>query len=101
LGKVSVEEIRKAVAGFNRYIDSTRNLDSLTVRLTKQKANESISLISKALNLRIDHSAFKEKEFRDLQSQLEAAESNIHAAKTNFNNLCAQYKRKYLLFDRP
>ena len=98
--KISLEQIRSGVSEFNHFIDYTRNLDSLTVRLTKQKADESRGLISKALNLRMNHSELNEKEFRDLQSQLEEAENRIHAAKTNFNKLCIQYKRMDLLFDK-
>ena len=96
----SIEKIRAGVADFKRFIDSTTNLDSLTVQLTKQKARESISLLSKALNLRMNHSELNEREFRDLQSQLEVAENRIQAAKTNFNKLCNQYKRVDLLFDK-
>lgn len=96
----SIETIRAGVADFKRFIDSTTNLDSLTVQLTKQKARESISLISKALNLRLNDSNFKKDDFRDLQSELEAAENRIHSAKTNFNNLCVRYKRMDLLFDK-
>ena len=98
--KISVERVISGVSEFNRFIDSTSNLDSLTVRLTKQKADESRGFISKALNLRMKHSEINEKEFRDLQSKLEEAESRIHAAKTDFNKLCNQYKRMDLLFDK-
>lgn len=96
----SIETIRAGVADFKRFIDSTTNLDSLTVQLTKQKALESVRVISVAMSLRMNDPDFKKEGFRDLQSELEGAENRINVAKKNFNNLCAQYKRMDLLYDK-
>ena len=100
LDKASVEKIRSDVSAINRFIGTTKVLDSFTVQLVKQKAQESMQIISKAMNLRMADSSFSTNDFRNLQTEMEAAENRIHLAKTNFNKLCNQYKRMDLLFGK-
>lgn len=98
--KASADRIRKGVADFNRFIDSTKSLDSITVQLVKRKALESTRFIFDAFSLRIDSSRKDTNEFRELQTELLATENRINVAKTNFNNLCNKYDRMDLLYDK-
>lgn len=98
-GKSSADMIRKGVAEFNRFIDSTKSLDSTTVQLVKRKALESTKFILEAFSLQIDSSRTSAKDFRDLQSELEAMENRINTARMEFNKLCVQFKRPDLVFE--
>ena len=96
-----LKNVKSIAADFSLFIDSSKNLDSLTVKTTYQKSQGVAVALSKMIVMLENDSIHKSQdEYINLQVQLEAAENRIVAAKRNYNEICFNYKREDLIYDR-
>jgi hypothetical protein len=95
-----IEMIKSTARDLSLFIDSTKNLDSVTVQETYQKNNSLTQALSKALVVLMDDTKLKsQEELRNLQMQIEMAENRVVVAKRNYNDICVERKRPDLIFE--
>ena len=99
--KALIEKIRSTAKDLRQFIDSSKTLDSLTVRLTYEKDNNLRQAVSKTLAALIDDAKFKsQEESKNLQIQLMGVENRMASAKSNYNSICIKYKRTDLIYEK-
>ena len=92
--------LRTDAIGLSLFIDSSKNLDSITVEAVYHKNNRLAQSISKALVWVMENKKLKSNpELMGLQAQIEGNENRIAVAKRNYNEICVELNRSDLLFD--
>jgi len=99
--KILLDSVKSTAVNLSAYINSSTNLDSLTIQTTYHK-NDNLSIVlSQVLVQLIDDPTFKsQNESITLQTQLEGAENRTAVAERNYNDACRKYKRFDLLFEK-
>lgn len=100
--KKQLDELKMVSVDFFNYIDTLKQINSLTVSIAKLKVDKLEKAIEETfLKLEDNKRVMNKNSVLDLITQLESSENRITVAKAKYNEACNHQKRADLFFGRP